>query len=202
MLVFALSSDTIRRLRWAAASALAGALCTAGEHAPDVGASWWLVLLVAGFGVAAGRLHAVAVHRWSLVLVGALGLSTLFIDPATALWGMALVVPMAWVAAGFIFNIAPPGDLAGPVGYAAVPNARGVCVNKQVVWAALAEARRAKGLPDQVLVEGAPLSSLGLDSLDLATVVAQLDDTLGIDPFAEGEARFETVGQFLGLYER
>ena len=41
---------------------------------------------------------------------------------------------------------------------------------------------------------------LGLDSLDLAMVVAQLDDTLGIDPFAAGEARFDTVGQFAALY--
>ena len=75
-------------------------------------------------------------------------------------------------------------------------------MNKQVVLAALAEARKSKGLPELIPVESAPLSSLGLDSLDLATVVAQLDDTLGIEPFAEGEARFETVGQFVALYER
>lgn len=42
---------------------------------------------------------------------------------------------------------------------------------------------------------------LGLDSLDIATLVAQLDAKLNKDPFAEGTPRFRTVGEFMRLYE-
>lgn len=43
---------------------------------------------------------------------------------------------------------------------------------------------------------------VGFDSLDMATVVAELDAELEIDPFANGAAPFHTVGQFVALYER
>jgi acyl carrier protein len=42
---------------------------------------------------------------------------------------------------------------------------------------------------------------LGLDSLDMALVVAELDARLHYDPFAHDTPEFETVGQFVKLYE-
>jgi acyl carrier protein len=50
---------------------------------------------------------------------------------------------------------------------------------------------------DLVLLES------GLDSLSLAIIVAQLEDTLGVDPFsAAADGAFPvTRGDFIGLYE-
>ena len=42
---------------------------------------------------------------------------------------------------------------------------------------------------------------LGLDSLDMATIVAELDAKLHIDPFANGAPSFRTVGEFVRLFE-
>ncbi len=41
---------------------------------------------------------------------------------------------------------------------------------------------------------------LGLDSLDMATVVAELEQQLGLDPFANDTPEFQTVDQFAKLY--
>jgi len=41
---------------------------------------------------------------------------------------------------------------------------------------------------------------LALDSLDVATIVAELDQALDKDPFAEGTPRFRTVGDLIALY--
>ena len=61
------------------------------------------------------------------------------------------------------------------------------------------------------LKEGAPVDitdgislfgeGLGLDSLDLAMLVASLQEELEHDPFAEGAPRFQSVKEFIALYE-
>jgi acyl carrier protein len=53
------------------------------------------------------------------------------------------------------------------------------------------------------LTDDLPLLQSGLDSLCFAILVASLDDTLDLDPFAsEGEGRLPvTLGDFIKLYE-
>jgi len=53
------------------------------------------------------------------------------------------------------------------------------------------------------LADDLVLLDSGLDSLCLAIIVARLEDTLGVDPFASDEdAEFPvTVGDFIRLYE-
>jgi acyl carrier protein len=47
------------------------------------------------------------------------------------------------------------------------------------------------------------LADCGLDSLGFAVLVARLEDTLGIDPFAAAEDAFfpVTLGDFVKVYE-
>jgi acyl carrier protein len=47
------------------------------------------------------------------------------------------------------------------------------------------------------------LANSGLDSLGLAVLVARLEDTLGVDPFAAAEDAFfpVTLGDFVKVYE-
>jgi hypothetical protein len=54
-----------------------------------------------------------------------------------------------------------------------------------------------------VLMDGLPLLESGLDSLCIAILVASLDDSLELDPFAEDEnlAFPVTLGDFIQLYE-
>ena len=42
---------------------------------------------------------------------------------------------------------------------------------------------------------------LGLDSLDMATIISELDAKLHIDPFANGAPGFRTVGELVRLFE-
>jgi acyl carrier protein len=78
-----------------------------------------------------------------------------------------------------------------------------VSQTRTLVIDAIARIQRERGLAaaslsdDDVLGEG----GLGLDSLDMATIVAQLDTALHKDPFAAGVPRFRTVGEFVRLYE-
>jgi hypothetical protein len=52
------------------------------------------------------------------------------------------------------------------------------------------------------LSDALPLLESGLDSLCIAILVANLDDELGLDPFADGTVDMPvTVGDFIGLYE-
>ncbi len=52
------------------------------------------------------------------------------------------------------------------------------------------------------LADSLPLLDSGLDSLCIAIVVANLDDELGLDPFAAGTVDMPvTLGDFIGLYE-
>ncbi|NLE87774.1 MAG: acyl carrier protein [Myxococcales bacterium] len=43
---------------------------------------------------------------------------------------------------------------------------------------------------------------LGIDSLDLATLVRELEETTGRDPFSEGFIEFRTAGELADLYVR
>ena len=43
---------------------------------------------------------------------------------------------------------------------------------------------------------------LGIDSLDLATMVSDLEGRIGFDPFAKGFIEFKTVGELAELYVR
>ena len=60
-----------------------------------------------------------------------------------------------------------------------------------------------RGLPERALAEADLLGDdLGLDSLDMATIVAELEQALGTDPFALATPSFRTVGDLIALYER
>ena len=58
--------------------------------------------------------------------------------------------------------------------------------------------------PLQPLDDGLPLMESGLDSLCFAILVARLEDTLGVDPFASvSGSRFPTtVGELVEFYDR
>ncbi len=52
------------------------------------------------------------------------------------------------------------------------------------------------------LSDSLPLLESGLDSLCIAIIVANLDDELGLDPFAAGNVDMPvTLGDFIRLYE-
>ena len=52
------------------------------------------------------------------------------------------------------------------------------------------------------LSDALPLAQSGLDSLSLAILVARLEDSLGVNPFAAGTVALpSTFGEFVGLYE-
>lgn len=74
---------------------------------------------------------------------------------------------------------------------------------REVVLSAIAQACTDKGLPPRALTDGERLGEggLALDSLDMATIVAELERALAKDPFAEATPRFKTVGDLIALYE-
>ena len=43
---------------------------------------------------------------------------------------------------------------------------------------------------------------VGMDSLDLAVLVRELEETTGFDPFADGFIEFRTAGELAKLYVR
>jgi len=65
----------------------------------------------------------------------------------------------------------------------------------------LAEAEK-KAVPE--LRDDLVLLESGMDSLMIAILVAQLDETLGIDPFTDSEDVFYpvTLGDFIKAYEK
>ena len=73
---------------------------------------------------------------------------------------------------------------------------------KEIVLEAIGRVRADKGCPDVRVSAGDALGEegLGLDSLDMATIVAELDLALHKDPFANGMPRFRTVGDLIALY--
>jgi acyl carrier protein len=60
----------------------------------------------------------------------------------------------------------------------------------------------AKGLQPPKLDVSTPLlgSGLGFDSLDLATIVIDLETITGVDPFRDGFREFTTAGELAQLY--
>lgn len=74
---------------------------------------------------------------------------------------------------------------------------------RALVHGAVTEVLAQKGVVTQVIVDEAVLGGegLGLDSLDMATVAAILEDQTGKDPFASGRAAFSTVGDLVSLYQ-
>jgi acyl carrier protein len=73
---------------------------------------------------------------------------------------------------------------------------------REVVVRIMREVLADKGVERAEFPDGASLfDDVGLDSLDMATIVARLDEAVGIDPFATGAPRFATVGEFVALYE-
>jgi acyl carrier protein len=61
---------------------------------------------------------------------------------------------------------------------------------------------RDSGKPDcETLTNGVLLDGIGLDSLDLAVVIVNLEREYGIDPFRSDSARVRTFGELVDLYE-
>jgi acyl carrier protein len=79
-------------------------------------------------------------------------------------------------------------------------------MNRDEIIAAVAESinriLRDKNL-DPVGVDAATVligGAVAIDSLDLATIVVELEGTTGKDPFAAGFIGFSTVGELADLY--
>ena len=67
------------------------------------------------------------------------------------------------------------------------------------------ETREAKGMPGGfAITPGTSLvdGSAGIDSLDLAALVVELQTQTGKDPFAEGFVNFENAATLVALYSR
>ncbi|MCZ7527878.1 MAG: acyl carrier protein [Acidimicrobiia bacterium] len=75
--------------------------------------------------------------------------------------------------------------------------------SRPAVLAAIRRVLEDKGLPADLDDDGVPMGEegLGLDSLDIATVVAVLEEELEIDPFEHGDVEIGTLGGFVELYE-
>jgi acyl carrier protein len=61
-----------------------------------------------------------------------------------------------------------------------------------------------KGMPEAKIDSGTELlgGSVGIDSLDLAMLVRELEEVAGHDPFANGFIEFRTAGELAKLYAR
>lgn len=68
----------------------------------------------------------------------------------------------------------------------------------------VSNALEGKGLPDSKVDSGTELlgGSVGIDSLDLAMMVRELEEVAGHDPFADGFIEFRTAGELAKLYAR
>ena len=72
---------------------------------------------------------------------------------------------------------------------------------RDLIFKIFHQVRKDKDLPPMEIRGGSNLEhDLGLDSLDMATVVAELEQQLGLDPFANDTPEFQTVDQFVKLY--
>jgi len=72
----------------------------------------------------------------------------------------------------------------------------------ELVFAELTDLRAAKGLGDADISRESVLlgEELGLDSLDLATLVVTLEERSGLRPFESGFVMFRTVGELIDLF--
>jgi acyl carrier protein len=71
-----------------------------------------------------------------------------------------------------------------------------------LVRRSIAERIREKGLPvpelkDDTLMLG---GDLPIDSLDVATILIELQGETGYDPFADGFIEFRSIGELVALY--
>jgi acyl carrier protein len=68
----------------------------------------------------------------------------------------------------------------------------------------LAGLMNAKGSPVPRVVADTELlgGEIDIDSLDLATLVRELEESIGFDPFADGFIEFRTAGELAKLYVR
>jgi len=73
-----------------------------------------------------------------------------------------------------------------------------------LVVAELHALQQAKGLaPGHIEANSVMLGeALGIDSLDLATLVVSLEEHTGLHPFEEGFVMFKTVGELVQLFSR
>jgi acyl carrier protein len=60
-----------------------------------------------------------------------------------------------------------------------------------------------KGITDEITITASSrfLTDLPMDSLDLATLIVELEISLGYDPFRDGFKVFHSVGELVALYE-
>lgn len=65
---------------------------------------------------------------------------------------------------------------------------------------AIAKILADRKLPDVELVDDSVILDLGFDSIDLAILIADLQDEFGFDPFENGFINFKTVGELKGLF--
>jgi acyl carrier protein len=77
-------------------------------------------------------------------------------------------------------------------------------MNREAVTAFLIERAaalcRAKGLPPAVSPDTTLFGGLGLDSLDLASIIVELETTTGVEPFKTGVPEFRTIGDLAALF--
>jgi len=73
----------------------------------------------------------------------------------------------------------------------------------QAIITAIDRSLRAKGKTDTPVGPHTPVDgSLGLDSLDWAAIVVELEAELGVDPFVEGvERELKTVRDLIEVYD-
>lgn len=66
----------------------------------------------------------------------------------------------------------------------------------------ITQIRKSKGLPDIKIIQESVLlgHNLGLDSLDLATLIVTLQENTRHDPFRSGFIMFRTVGELVNLF--
>jgi acyl carrier protein len=66
----------------------------------------------------------------------------------------------------------------------------------------ITQIRKSKGLPDVGIIQESVLlgQNLGLDSLDLATLIVTLQEKTRHDPFRSGFVMFRTVGELVNLF--
>jgi hypothetical protein len=74
---------------------------------------------------------------------------------------------------------------------------------RETILAAFAQVAKEQGRDIPALTDETRLVDSGLDSLCFAIIVARLEDSLGVDPFATGDyGDFPTrFGDFVRLYE-
>lgn len=75
--------------------------------------------------------------------------------------------------------------------------------SRQTILTVIQRVLQDKGLQPDLGDDSVALdeTGLGLDSLDIATIAAELEEELDVDPFAHGDVRMGTLGEFVELYE-